>query len=147
MDTHKVMDTHKIMTYYQSSLRTCGQYILVSLGLIGYSRFYRAKKNDLYNIAFIILSLLILVVSSLICVFLIKDLNNLIHKSDSNNEINKWLIIPKIILISNIWNKLSSRNAKPDNINMNMAVDLVKKHYLKNDYNNKTDFEILLINC
>tara|TARA_B100000674_G_scaffold299283_1_gene248425 strand:- start:84 stop:443 length:360 start_codon:yes stop_codon:yes gene_type:complete len=102
MDTHKVMDTHKIMTYYQSSLRTCGQYILVSLGLIGYSRFYRGKKNDLYNIAFIILSLLILVVSSLICVFLIKDLNNLIHKSDSNNEINKWLIIPKIILISNI---------------------------------------------
>ena len=96
------MDSHTVMTYYQSSLRTCGQYILVSLGLIGYSRFYRAKKNDLYNIAFIILSLLILLVASLICVFLIKDLNILIEKSESNNEINKWLIIPKIILVCNI---------------------------------------------
>jgi len=102
MDTHKVMDSHKIMTYYQSSLRTCGQYILVSLGLIGYSRFYRAKKNDLYNIAFIILSLLILLVASLICIFLIKDLNILIDKSESNIEINKWIIIPKIILVCNI---------------------------------------------
>lgn len=92
------MDSHKIMTYYQSSLRTCGQYILVSLGLIGYSRFYRAKKNDLYNIAFIIISLLILFVASLICVFLITDLNILIEKSEPNNEFNKWLIIPKIIL-------------------------------------------------
>ena len=47
------MDNHKIMTYYQSSLRTCGQYILVSLGLLGYSRFYREKK-----IIYIILLLL-----------------------------------------------------------------------------------------
>ena len=92
------MDSHKVMTYYQSSLRTCGQYILVSLGLIGYSRFYRAKKNDFYNIAFIILSLLILLVASLICLFLIKDLNILIKKTEPNTEINKWLIIPKIIL-------------------------------------------------
>lgn len=96
------MDTHKVMTYYQSSLRTCGQYILVSLGLIGYSRFYRAKKNDVYNIAFIILSLLILFVASLICVFLMNDLNILIDKSDLNNELNKWLIIPRIILGCNI---------------------------------------------
>jgi|TARA_B110000444_G_scaffold149777_1_gene140111 hypothetical protein len=96
------MDLHKVMTYYQSSLRTCGQYILVSMGLIGYSRFYRAKKNDLYNIAFIILSLLILFAASLICVFLIKDLNILIENTETNSELNKWLVIPKIILFCNI---------------------------------------------
>ena len=53
------MDNHKIMTYYQSSLRTCGQYILVSLGLLGYSRFKIDKKNNLYNNIFFILFLLI----------------------------------------------------------------------------------------
>lgn len=94
------MDNHKIMTYYQSSLRTCGQYILVSLGLLGYSRFYRDKKNNLYNIAFIILSLLILGVSSLICLFLVNDLNNLLQNSSTKyNVINKWLIIPKAVLV------------------------------------------------
>ena len=94
------MENHKIMTYYQSSLRTSGQYILVSLGLLGYSRFYREKKNNLYNISFIILSLLILGVSSLICLFLVNDLNNLLQNPSNEHSImNKWLIIPYTILI------------------------------------------------
>ena len=34
-----MLDQRNIMTYYQSTLRTIGQYMLVSLGLLGYSRF------------------------------------------------------------------------------------------------------------
>ena len=97
------MDSHKLMTYFQSSLRTTGQYILVSLGLLGYSRFYRAKKNKLYNISFIILSLLILTIASLISFYLIKDMNKFINKSNSEYDLlNKWIIIPKMIIFINL---------------------------------------------
>lgn len=46
-----------------------------------------------------------------------------------------------------IFLKADDINIDIDNIDMNMAVYFVKKQFLKNDYNNKTDFEILLINC
>ena len=98
-----MQNEHDIMTYYQSTLRTIGQYMLVSLGLLGYSRFYRIQKNDVYNIAFIALSLLILIIATCICFFLIKDLTR--YKSALDNKttyVDKWLTIPKIILVANI---------------------------------------------
>ena len=94
-----------IMTYYQSTLRTIGQYMLVSLGLLGYSRFYRKQKNGIYNVAFIALSLLILLIASFVCFFLINDLNRYKLSSDKNDElihIDKWFVIPKLILGVNI---------------------------------------------
>jgi hypothetical protein len=94
---------HNIMTYYQSSLRTIGQYMLVSLGLLTYSRFYRKQKNELYNTAFIALSLLILLIASFICFFLIQDLNRYKGSDeDKTTHIVKWLIIPKLILGANM---------------------------------------------
>jgi|TARA_R110002072_G_scaffold202116_5_gene359907 heme/copper-type cytochrome/quinol oxidase subunit 2 len=98
-----MQNEHDIMTYYQSTLRTIGQYMLVSLGLLGYSRFYRKQKNDVYNVAFIALSLLILIIATCICFFLIKDLTR--YKSALDNKttyVDKWLTIPKIILVANI---------------------------------------------
>jgi len=94
------MDNQKILTYYQSTLRTSGQYVLVSLALLSYSRFYRQQKNSIYNITFIILSLLILLIASLICYFLIKDIKNNID-FEQYDMLHKWLIIPKLILIIN----------------------------------------------
>ena len=94
---------HDIMTYYQSALRTIGQYMLVSLGLLGYSRFYRKQKNDVYNIAFIALSLLILIIDACICFFLIKDLSRYTSALDDKTlHVDKWLAIAKIILVANI---------------------------------------------
>ena len=94
---------HNIMTYYQSSLRTIGQYMLVSLGLLTYSRFYRKQRNEIYNTAFIALSLLILIIASCICFFLIQDLTRYkMSSDDKNTHIDKWLIIPKLILGANI---------------------------------------------
>ena len=98
-----MQNEHDIMTYYQSTLRTIGQYMLVSLGLLGYSRFYRKQKNDIYNIAFIALSLLILIMATCICFFLIKDLTRYTSALDDKTvHVDKWLNIPKIILVANI---------------------------------------------
>ncbi len=98
-----MQNEHDIMTYYQSTLRTIGQYMLVSLGLLGYSRFYRKQKNEVYNIAFIALSLLILIVATCICFFLIKDLTRYTSTLDDKTlHVDKWLAIVKILLVANI---------------------------------------------
>tara|TARA_B100000902_G_C26588768_1_gene564784 strand:+ start:89 stop:436 length:348 start_codon:yes stop_codon:yes gene_type:complete len=98
-----MLDQSNIMTYYQSTLRTVGQYMLVSLGLLGYSRFYRKQRNEVYNTVFIALSLLILLTANYICFLLIQDLNTYMLSSDDDvNEIRKWTIVPKIILGINI---------------------------------------------
>tara|TARA_Y100000996_G_C22312503_1_gene556824 strand:- start:326 stop:673 length:348 start_codon:yes stop_codon:yes gene_type:complete len=98
-----MLDEHNIMTYYQSTMRTIGQYMLVSLGLLGYSRFYRKQRKEVYNTAFIVLSLLILTIASYICFLLIQDLNRYMMSSeDKNNNIEKWMMIPKILLGINV---------------------------------------------
>lgn len=94
------MDIQKIQSYYQSTLRTSGQYILISLALLSYSRYYRQRKNSIYSISFIILSLLILLIATLICYFLIKDIKNTIDY-EQYDMLHKWIIIPKLILIIN----------------------------------------------
>jgi NO-binding membrane sensor protein with MHYT domain len=77
--------------------------MLVSLGLLTYSRFYRKQKNEIYNIAFITLSLLILLIASFICFFLIQDLRRYnVGIEDNTTHIVKWLMIPKLILGVNI---------------------------------------------
>ena len=48
-----MLDQRNIMTYYQSTLRTIGQYMLVSLGLLGYSRFYKKQHKEKYKKVFI----------------------------------------------------------------------------------------------
>lgn len=98
-----MLDQRNIMTYYQSTLRTIGQYMLVSLGLLGYSRFYRKQHNEIYNTVFIALSLFILLTATYICFLLIQDLNTyMLSSDDEDNDIRKWTIVPKIILGINV---------------------------------------------
>ena len=92
------MDSQKILTYYQTTLTNSGQYILISLALLSYSRFYRKQKNSIYNITFIILSLLILLIALIICYFLLIDIR-IVKNFEQSNILHKWLIIPKLIII------------------------------------------------
>jgi hypothetical protein len=48
------------LMFYQTSLRNVGLYTSISLALLGVSRFYRGKDNKVYNIIFIILSMVAL---------------------------------------------------------------------------------------
>ena len=63
----------EIIMFYHTTLRNVGLYTSISFALLASSRFYRGK-NKIYNIIFIILSLLILLTSILICKYLILDL-------------------------------------------------------------------------
>ena len=57
------METEKdILMFYQTSLRNVGLYTSISFALLASSRFYRGK-NKMYNVLFIVLSLLVLLCS------------------------------------------------------------------------------------
>tara|TARA_B100001059_G_C17734255_1_gene527928 strand:+ start:457 stop:804 length:348 start_codon:yes stop_codon:yes gene_type:complete len=89
-------DEKDLLMFYQTSLRNVGLYTSVSLALLGYSRFYRGKNNS-YNVAFIALSLAILLCAILICTYLIQDLEHMSQEIDTI-YLNKWLHLPKYIL-------------------------------------------------
>ena len=56
--------------FYQTGLRNVGLYTSISLALLGSSRFYRGKGNSVYNIAFLIIS----VVALLLAISLLRNL-------------------------------------------------------------------------
>ena len=92
-----IMETEKdLLMFYQTSLRNVGLYTSVSLALLGYSRFYRGK-NKVYNIAFILLSLAILLCAIIISKYLIADLEAMSQKINTV-YLEKWLALPKYIL-------------------------------------------------
>tara|TARA_E500000178_G_scaffold353161_1_gene418334 strand:- start:1725 stop:2114 length:390 start_codon:yes stop_codon:yes gene_type:complete len=95
------METQKdLLMYFQTSLRNMGLYTSLSFGALGYSRFYRGK-NPTYNIYFVIVSLVFTSLTIYIGISLLKDLTSF-NKKIKSSYIDKWEIIPKIILFFNI---------------------------------------------
>lgn len=94
------METEKdILMYFHTTLRNMGLYTSLSFGALGYSRFYRGKSPT-YNIYLIIVSLVFTFISIYTGVCLIKDINTF-NKKIKSSRINKWKIIPKLIIIFN----------------------------------------------
>jgi hypothetical protein len=87
------------LMFYQTALRNVGLYTSISLALLGYSRFYRGKGNSLYNIAFIIISMIFLLMAILILHKLINNLNFFMTKlsEDEKGVIREWLVIPETL--------------------------------------------------
>ena len=91
------MDSEKaILMYYHTALRNVGLYTSISFALLASSRFYRGK-NKMYNILFLLLSLIILLCSVTLCKYLIDDLQNMKENLDEIKYLNKWETIPQII--------------------------------------------------
>ena len=88
----------EIIMFYHTTLRNVGLYTSISFALLASSRFYRGK-NKIYNIIFIILSLLILLTSILICKYLIDDIKKVKSNLDEIKYLNKWQNIPKLFLM------------------------------------------------
>ena len=94
-----------LVMMYQTTLRNMGLYTSLSIALLGYSRYYRGKGSMIYNIAFIIFSLLFMGAAIVIGMYLIQDIEYL-HKTiitgdDEKNSryiLHKWLVIPKVIV-------------------------------------------------
>ena len=103
------INPYQIQALYHTNIRNVALFTSVSLGLLGYSRYYRAKKSQIYNISFIIISLLFLSMSILLCFYLLRDHNkyiNILKKSKKYTKkeillLEKWYIIPKIALVVN----------------------------------------------
>ena len=83
--------------FYQTGLRNVGLYTSISLALLGSSRFYRGKGNSVYNIAFLIIS----VVALLLAISLLRNLISnitLVRKTLKSEEqkllIDEWMKIP-----------------------------------------------------
>ena len=87
------------MMLYQTTLRNVGLYTSVSLALLGYSRFYRGKGNALYNISFIIISMIFLLFALTIVRNLLADHKEILKKfSDEEKEpLLKWYLIPQAL--------------------------------------------------
>ena len=102
MRSHKEMESEKVfLMFYHTAIRNIGLFTSVSVALLGYSRFYRGKLKT-YNIAFIIISLLVLLCAILICYYLILDLHKINENIKSPVYTDKWIIIPKIALGTDI---------------------------------------------
>ena len=101
-------DEKAILMYYHTTLRNVGLYTSVSLALLGYSRFYRGQIY-LYNVSFILLSLLLLIltvyktqlfVSTLsVQIDELKKANN--EKYDDKYNLEDLAIVPQTMIIMN----------------------------------------------
>lgn len=74
----------QILMYFHSALRNVGLFTSISIAMLGYSRFYR-EKSKLYNVAFIIISLLFLSFSLVLNCAVIKS----IEEFDKHNKHGK----------------------------------------------------------
>ena len=64
------LDFYKIQALYNTQIRNVGLYLSISLALLGYSRYYRGKDDnvsDVYDLSFILLSLVFMCISLFIC--------------------------------------------------------------------------------
>ena len=86
-----------LMMLYQTTLRNVGLFTSISLALLVYSRYYRAKRNRLYNIAFVILSMASLMVSIKVLHHMLTDHIELFQYLNDNekNILAKWYKIPE----------------------------------------------------
>jgi len=95
-----------LIMMYHTTLRNMGLYTSLSLALLGYSRYYRGKGSMVYNVCFIIFSLIFMLGAMIIGIYLIKDLEKLLPtvvrekgKEHEQYMLRKWLDIPKAIII------------------------------------------------
>tara|TARA_B100000683_G_scaffold257584_1_gene279250 strand:- start:2244 stop:2615 length:372 start_codon:yes stop_codon:yes gene_type:complete len=93
-----------LIMMYHTALRNMGLYTSLSLALLGYSRYYRGKGSMIYNVAFIIFSILFMVAAMVIGYYLIRDIE-LLHLVERGNGgqsqqyiLRKWLDIPRVIV-------------------------------------------------
>ena len=104
------MNLTQIKMLYHTNIRNIALYTSVSLALLGYSRYYRQTKYQIYNISFIIISLSFLLMSMFLSLYLLKDhkvyLDKLVKEKKYTNKdlimLEKWYIIPKISIGINV---------------------------------------------
>ena len=87
------------LMFFQTALRNVGLYTSISLALLGYSRFYRGKGNALYNVSFIIISMIMLFLAISILQNLKENILIFKDKLDENEQqvVDNWLLISEYL--------------------------------------------------
>lgn len=85
----------EIMMYYHSSFRNVGLFTTLSLGALGYSRYYRGKIHY-YNIVLILISFILLSISILFNLHLYTDIQGYVNEHQ-DNDVNRFLTINYIM--------------------------------------------------
>ena len=90
------------LMYFHTSVRNLGLYISVALAILAVSRAYRGK-NKLYNIAFIVITLLFLFLSAYKNYYMILTLQKMKMEFQENELYTDEIsYLPPIILYSNM---------------------------------------------
>ena len=90
------------LMYFHTSIRNLGLYISVALAILAVSRAYRGK-NRIYNVSFILITLMFLGISAYKNYLLIVNLSKMTDNIESNDLlINEHNNVPKMILLLNI---------------------------------------------
>ena len=93
-----VFETKKdLIMYYQTSIRNVFLSTAVSFAALGYSRFYR-DKSKMYAIGMTFVSLLLVICSLLLNIFLYNHINEYMKKLEFT-ELNNWLNINKLAIM------------------------------------------------
>lgn len=80
------MKNSNIHTIFNTTLRNIALFISVSLSILGYSRYYRDKKNNIYNISFIFINIIFLLVSFYLAFILHNFITTNKEISNSSND-------------------------------------------------------------
>ena len=95
---------YQIQALFNTQIRNVGLYLSLSLGLLGYSRYYRKEDSNvgyLYDLSFLLLSIFFLSISLYICYNMIIN-HNIYIKNIKNEELellNRWIILPKLLFV------------------------------------------------
>ena len=90
--------TLSFLNYYHTSLRNMGLYTSLAFAALAYSRYHR-DKLFLINITLLLVSIIFTTLSITIGTFLLEDVA---ATKTEMPTVAKWLIIPKIIIYTNI---------------------------------------------
>ena len=93
------MDERKFLMYYHSSMRNLGLFISVSMAILAVSRAYRGKIK-IYNVGFIILTLLFLFIAGYINFYMILSLQKMDKQIKTNDyHVKELMIVPSFIMM------------------------------------------------
>ena len=96
-----IFETKKdLIMYYQTSIRNVFLSTAVSFAALGYSRFYR-DKSKMYTVGMTFVSLLLILCSFILNVFLYNHINEYMKKLDFM-ELNKWLNINRLAILMHV---------------------------------------------
>ena len=85
--------------FYHTALRNVGLFTSISLALLGVSHFYQGKGDLLYNMAFVFISIMLLLVAIVLLHKMVTNMNMCMDdlSKDERKVLKEWLIVPEIL--------------------------------------------------